>query len=90
MRPSVKPGGFNYYEYILFYVDEVLCISDDPLCTMKVIQSTLKPKGYKLKEPDMYLGANLSKMNNVNGQEYRAMSSGNFFTTAVTNVESAL
>ena len=27
LRPAVKPDGFEYYEYILCYVDDVLCIS---------------------------------------------------------------
>ena len=31
MRPEVKPGGFMHYEYVLYYVDGVLCISYYPL-----------------------------------------------------------
>ena len=27
LRPSMKPDGFEYYEYILCYVDKMLCIS---------------------------------------------------------------
>ena len=26
LRPAVKPDGFEYYEYIIFYIDNVLCI----------------------------------------------------------------
>ena len=43
--PLVKPGGFMYYEYVIFYVYDVLYISDDPLCTMKGIQYKFKLKG---------------------------------------------
>ena len=25
-RPAVKPNGFEYYEYILCYVDDILCM----------------------------------------------------------------
>ena len=75
MRPSVKPCVFMYYEYVLCYVDDVICIIDDPLCTMKGIQAKFKLKGYKIEEPDMYLGADFSKMTNVNGQECWDMSS---------------
>ena len=35
----------------------------------------------------MYLGADLSKMTNLNGQEYWDMSSENYCTAAVTNLE---
>ena len=27
--PAVKPNIFEYYEYILCYIDDVLCISSD-------------------------------------------------------------
>ena len=44
---------------------------------MKGIQAKLKLKRYKIEEPDMYLGADFSKMTNVNGQECWDMSSDN-------------
>ena len=76
-----------YYEYVLCYVDDVICISDDPLCTMKGIQAKFKPKGDKIEEPDMYLCAQLLKMTNVNSKECGDMSSYNYCTVVVTNVE---
>ena len=66
--PALKQGGFMYYEYVIFYVDDVLCISDDPLRIMKRIQAMFKLKGRNIEEPDMYLGADLSKMTNIDGQ----------------------
>ena len=30
LRPAVKPDGFEYYEYTLCYIDDVLCLSHDP------------------------------------------------------------
>ena len=45
MRPEVKPCGFMHYDYVICYVDDVLCISDIPLRTMKGIQDKLKIKG---------------------------------------------
>ena len=26
MRPTIKPDGFNYWKYVLCYVDDVICI----------------------------------------------------------------
>ena len=86
MIPAVKLGGFIYYEYVLFYVDYVLCISDDPLCTMKGIQAKLKLKGYKIEKLDMYLGAYFSKTTNIDGQECWGISSDKYCMEAVTNV----
>ena len=86
VRLSVKPGGFLYCQYVLFYVDGVLCIIGDPICTMKGIQAKFKLKGYKIQEPDMQLVAYLSNINNSDGRECWAMSSDKYGTTAVKNV----
>ena len=40
LRKSVKDDVFQYYEMVVCYVDDVLCISDDPMKTMKGIQRT--------------------------------------------------
>lgn len=75
MRPAVKENGFVYYEYILCYVDDVLRISDDPMKTMKCINKFFTIKGDKIEEPDMYLEAQLSKIENEDGQLCWEMSS---------------
>ena len=30
IRPTIKPDGGEYYEYLLLYVDNILVISIDP------------------------------------------------------------
>ena len=90
IRPAVKPGGFIYYDYVLCYVYDVLCISDDPFYTMKGIQGKFKLKRGRIEEPDIYLGAELSNMTKVDGQECWDMSSDNYFTAGVTNMEPVL
>ena len=35
---AVKTNGVEYYEYIFFYVDDVICISDDLVKYMNRIQ----------------------------------------------------
>ena len=37
LRKSVKADGFQYYAMVLCYVYDILCISDDPMKTMKGI-----------------------------------------------------
>ncbi len=55
-RAACKEDGFEYYEYLLVYVDDILAISHKPGIIMKTIQ-----KQYRLKEepmaPKQYLGA---------------------------------
>ena len=47
MRPAVKGYCFNYYEYVLCYVDNILCISHVHLKKIDGIKSVFKLKGDK-------------------------------------------
>ena len=47
MRPAVQGGGFKYYEYILCYFDDVLCISQFSLKTIDSIKAVFKLKREK-------------------------------------------
>jgi hypothetical protein len=38
MRKAAKSNGFEYYEYMLTYVDDCLCVSDRPEDIMDVIR----------------------------------------------------
>ena len=60
MRPAVKPNGFEYYEYVLCYVDDILRISHCPDVTMDSILACFILKDDKVEEPTDYLGAQLS------------------------------
>ena len=62
MRPSVKPDGYQYWEYILCYVDDILCISNKPEETTKGIQADFKLKDDKVEEPTYYLGATVTNI----------------------------
>lgn len=90
MRKSSKPDGFSYYEYVLCYVDDVLAISHEPGRTMDSIRKTFKLKEDKAEEPDVYLGASLSKMTNGSGTECWTISSEKYVRAAVANVEGKL
>ena len=90
MRPAIKADGMEYWEYTLCYVDDVLVISNDPDKTMRRIKSQFKLKGNKAEEPEVYLGASLSKMENEFGDLCWAMSSDKYCTALVNNVEETL
>jgi hypothetical protein len=90
IRPAVKLDGFKYYEYILCYVDDVLCISDNPMETMKGIQRVFKLKDDKIEEPEDYLGMGIKKMTNENGTVCWAIDSEKYCKAAVRNVEEKL
>ena len=51
IRPETKADGFEYYEMVLVYVDDILCISDDPKATVTRIQATFKLKDDRIEKP---------------------------------------
>ncbi|KAI2504499.1 hypothetical protein MHU86_9998 [Fragilaria crotonensis] len=89
LRPAVKPDGFEYYELVLCYVDDVLSIAADPAATLRGLQSVFKLKDDKIAEPDIYLGAQLGKME-VDGHECWTMSAEKYVQASVRNVEESL
>jgi hypothetical protein len=90
LRPAVKPDGFEYYEYILCYVDDVRCILHNSMKSMKRIQEDFKLKDNKIAEPDVYLGASLAKMTLENGKTCWMMSPELYVKATVTNDEESL
>ena len=90
MRPAIKPNGFKYWEYILCYVDDILAISHDPTRVMKSIQQKFKLKNDAMVEPEIYLGAELSKMHNEYGDLAWSMSSEKYCAALLKNAESIL
>ena len=88
-RQAVKPDGFEYYEYILCYVDDLLAISHDAQKVLKSVQDTFKFKDDKIDKPDVYLGAQLDKMS-VDSFEGWTMSSEKYVKSAIENIEQML
>lgn len=41
MRPAIKADDFKYYEYILCYIDNILCFSNNPMSLTGLIQRSL-------------------------------------------------
>lgn len=90
IRPAVKPDGFEYYELVLCYVDDVISISHKPMETMDMIRKRFTLKGDKAEVPEMYLGAQLSKMTTSEGISCWTISSEKYCKAAVANVEDKL
>ena len=74
----------------MYYVNDILVISNDTHKTMHHIKSQLKLKGNKAKEPEVYLGASLSKMENEFCDLCWALSSKKYCAALVNNVEDTL
>lgn len=88
MRPATKADGTEYYEYILLYTDDCLCISEN---AERVLREGIG-KYFALKEasigpPEIYLGARLRNVVLENGVKCWSSSSSQYVQAAVKNVE---
>jgi hypothetical protein len=89
MRPAIKGNGNEYYEYILCYVDDIMCISDDPVKVLRELGQSFQFKNDEIKEPDMYLGATL-KQRTLDGVPRWSVTSDEYLKAAVENLERQL
>jgi hypothetical protein len=90
MRPAVKPGtDFAYYEYVLCYVDDILCISARAMEVMQQLQKKFKFKNDIIAPPKSYLGAKV-RQKTVDGHTMWTISSIDYVKAAVKNVEDGI
>jgi hypothetical protein len=88
LKPAVKPDGFRYYQLILIYVDDILHLSHDPDTTINALRGMYELKEGSVGSPKRYLGANVERVQLDDGRETWAMSSKDYITSAIANVES--
>jgi hypothetical protein len=90
-RPSTKPNGYKYYEYVLVYVDNVLTLSHRGDSIMKGLEEFYHFKdGYQ--KPTLYLGAEIKEWQfpNQPTKTCWALSSGRYIKEAIKNIERRL
>lgn len=90
IRPQVKPDGTKYYEYLLVYVDDIMCISHEPEVTMKAIAGLYRLKNDEVAPPDRYLGANVGKYQLPDGRWVWSISANDYVKSAVKNLRETL
>ena len=90
IRAQVKPDGFEYYEMVLVYVDDIMVLSHDTKPTMGAIVSLYRLKDDSIGEPKQYLGANIGKYQLPDGRECWSMTGHDYVKNAIKNVEATL
>jgi hypothetical protein len=89
LKRRSKPNGGDYYEMILVFVDDILCLSHKPQEFMDRI-GTVYDLRSSTAEPTIYLGANIEKHQLPNGSTCWAMSSATYIKNALDNVRELL
>jgi hypothetical protein len=90
-RKATKNDGYQYYEYVLVYVDDLLVLSHQGDKTMKALEDF-----YRLKDgfaqPTRYLGAKVKQwsFSTDSTKKYWALSSSEYVNEAIKNMEAHL
>ena len=67
-RPGTKDDGSTYYQYVLLYTDDILCIMKNPEDFMRnEIGSRFKLKEHSIGPPQQYLGNKITQVTLQNG-----------------------
>ncbi len=82
---GTKNGLKKYNSYILIYVDDILCIDDDPDSILTQINKYFPLKPDSVCEPDVYLGAKLKLMQLENGVWAWGLSPSKYIHEAIQN-----
>ena len=61
--------GFNYYEIVFIYFDYNCSVSHIASEVIGYINSYYKTKDVSIKEPEMYIGASICKLQTIDGLE---------------------
>ena len=91
MKPATKADGTEYYQYVICYVDDVAAAMESPQEFMDELGKRFTLKEGSVKEPDMYLGADVKKWYIADSDEPEkvrwAMSSTKYTKRAISDVE---
>ena len=87
IRASVSLDVGKYYEMLFLYVDDILALSHKATEVITEITSFYKAREESIKPPDIYLGANIDKIQMPDGREVWVSSSRDYVKNAIITVE---
>jgi hypothetical protein len=80
----------DHYEMVLVYVDDILIFSRNPKQVMDDLGKLYEMKPESVREPELYLGANIEKVQLPDGRSEWAMTSRTYVKNAIKTVENLL
>ena len=80
----------DHYEMVLVYVDDILIFNRDPKLVMDELGNQYELKPESVKQLDIYLGANLDKVQLPDGRSEWSMSPRTYVKNAIKIVENLL
>ena len=91
MRKAARSGtGEEYWEYMLLYVDDEVCVSEHPEAQLVELNKYFSLKPGSIMSPKLYLGAKTTECELPNGTKAWSISTSKYIKDAVKNVERKL
>jgi hypothetical protein len=87
---AVKPDGFEYYEMLLVYVDDIFVIAFDAKLTMDAIGKLYRLKDGSVGPPERYLGANIKRVQLPNGTMAWSIGADEYVNKVLATVKATL
>jgi hypothetical protein len=85
----IRSAG-THYDMVLVYVDDILVFAKDPQTTMNELGKLYELKPESVHEPDIYLGANMEKVQLPSGKVEWSMGSKTYVKNAIRVVEALI
>ena len=86
-KPMTDADGFEYYTYLLVYVDNLLLIMKDPKESMAQILESFTVKYSSIEEPKSYLGADINKIYYSGGYYGWTIGAETYVTHSIKNLK---
>jgi Reverse transcriptase (RNA-dependent DNA polymerase) len=83
LRVGQRADGSRYYEYVLVYTDDILCLSCGPKAILDHLDQHFLLKPGSIGPPMQYLGASISKYKHASGDKSWSMGSQQYIKEAV-------
>jgi hypothetical protein len=87
LKPETRPSNLHkFYAYCLLYLDDILVVHHDAMCSLNEINHFFKTKEGSMRDPEFFLGAKLCQFTLPNGVHCWSMSSSKYIQAAVANL----
>ena len=90
IRKAINDDGCEYYEYMLLYVYDSICISRRPREALEEVNNYFPMKALSIGPPNIYFEAKVGKVHLPNGVESYAIIMSQYVQEDVNNVEKYL
>jgi hypothetical protein len=87
MREAIKDNDHKYYKMLFVYVDDILALSHRAEDAIKEITTFFKAKDGSIRPPEIYLGANVAKIQLPDGREVWSTSPRTYVKNSILVVE---